>query len=227
MCVLHPRKAPTPGGGVARAVAAECVFKRLVGSFCLSVRLRMISRREADRGPNSPTKVLPHLRGELRTTVRYNVLGDTVQTDNVESKQIGHLCCRREFRERNVVDRLGEPVHYSQDGVATFGRRESRDEVHGNVRPGTARNVQGVKKAGWSSVLVLIAGADVTGGDEGLDVRVQARPPEATADELRSSGSTRMTGESVGVAPGEYLGAEMSWNKQGTRRIPTRTGFRL
>ena len=45
--------------------AAERRLQALVGSLRLPVGLEMVPRGEADRGPNSHTEGLPHLRREL------------------------------------------------------------------------------------------------------------------------------------------------------------------
>ena len=133
MRVFDPRQAATPRRRVLVAVAPQSIFQGLVGAFCLAVRLRMIPRGEADRGPNPLAKSLPHLGCELGTPVRNDVHWNPVETDNVTGEQITHLCSGRKLGQRNIVHRLGEAIHYGQDGVVTVGAGKSGYKIHGDV----------------------------------------------------------------------------------------------
>ena len=95
----------------------------------------MVARGEAGHGLDSLTKGLPHLRDELGTTVRHNVLGNSMQANDIEGEEVCSLCSRRKLGERNNVDCLREPVNHSQDGVIALGYRQPCNKVHTYVGP--------------------------------------------------------------------------------------------
>ena len=117
------------------AKTTKSILHGLIGAFCLTIGLWVITGRETDRGPNSFAKGLPHLGSELGATVGNNVLWDAMEPDDVDHQEIGRFGCGREFGEGNVVDCFGKTVDQGQDGVVALGLGETGNKVQGNMGP--------------------------------------------------------------------------------------------
>ena len=57
-----------------------------------------------------------------------------IPPDHLGDDKVRRLSRGQEFREGGEVNHLGETVDHGQDGVVALGRRETCDEVQGNMR---------------------------------------------------------------------------------------------
>ena len=92
-----------PGGRVAGGHASQHSLQCLVSPLHLPVGLGVVPRGQTGCGPNPATKGLPHLGCELGSTVRDNVLGDTVKPDHLGDEEVCSFSRGRESREGGEV----------------------------------------------------------------------------------------------------------------------------
>ena len=72
------------------------------------------------------------LGGELRASVSYDVIWQSVMFENIVEEQVCRpfrCYIRRRWAE---MSHFGESVYADEDGVLSFGFREFDDEVHGH-----------------------------------------------------------------------------------------------
>ena len=83
--------------------------------------------------PNALAEGSPDPGSELGSTVRDDVLRDTVQPDHVLDQQVRRLSRGKEFGQGDEVHHLREPVDQGQDGVVAPGGRKASDQIEGNI----------------------------------------------------------------------------------------------
>lgn len=69
------------------------------------------------------------------SSIRYNVLGETMDLKNVFNDSLGGLSGGREFRKGNKVGGLRKAIYNLENNVVTSGGREPGNEIKGNLCP--------------------------------------------------------------------------------------------
>ena len=103
------------------------------------------SHLNGDRDPQSFHEGLPDTGGELRTTVRHDVLRDPVVPEDVREESLRGLQDRREARQKNQMTGFGKPVHNDQDGGVPLQGAKVCDKVHREMGPGMLCNWERVE----------------------------------------------------------------------------------
>ena len=126
--------------------APEGLLQTLIGTLCLSIRLGVISRGEADGGTDALTESLPGLGGELRATVADDIHRETMKAVDVFHQQLPCLLGRRELRESHQVHSFGKTVYHREDNGVAHGGGKTGDEIQSDMRPRTTGDRKGVQE---------------------------------------------------------------------------------
>src|SRR6185436_17697837 len=85
---LSVRQALIPTSTILNSTSSQHILQHLVGSLCLPIYLRMIGGTEAQLRIQQIMELLPEPRSKLRPSVRYDLLGHTMQADNPRDVQL-------------------------------------------------------------------------------------------------------------------------------------------
>ena len=150
----------------------------------------------------------PEGRTEEFVTVGHDAARNTMEPDNVTTKDDGQLRGGDGDTTGREMDHFGELVGEDDDLIVTRGcGGKAGNEVHSDVVPNAIRNREGVKEALWFSRAVLDGLARVALADVTLDISGHVRPPEPAGEQLKSSGTTRMTGGGGVMGQGDAMEA--------------------
>src|SRR6185312_17454384 len=128
---------------VLNGTSSQHIRQHLVGSLCLPICLRVISRTEMQLRIQRIMELLPESRSELRSSVRYNLLGHTMQADNPRDVQLSKSSTGVSSVHWNEVSNLHQTIYYYPYGVVPFlSTRQSNNEVHGDFLPFPLWNLQ-------------------------------------------------------------------------------------
>ena len=109
---------------------AEIDFEFLIGSFGLSISLRVVGGGEFDVVFQETGKLLCKCRGKLGTTIRDKGVMETKTFEYVVKKGLGDPGCTNGFATRSKNYPLSKAmVDHDQDRIESRGRRKVGDEV--------------------------------------------------------------------------------------------------
>jgi hypothetical protein len=86
-------------------------------------------------------QLLPEMSNKLRSSVRDDGLGHTMQTQDASNIQFSVLLSLVVGVHRNEMSRLGKPIDDYLDGVKLEGReRSTHNKIHADIFPFPSRN---------------------------------------------------------------------------------------
>jgi hypothetical protein len=106
----------------------------LVGSFSLSIGLRVESGGEVELHACQEEQLTPEIVGEDRIVIRDDGVGNAMQPNHDVEECLRHSCHRIRMTERGEVCGLQEPVDDGEQDRLAVDTREPLDEVHANAR---------------------------------------------------------------------------------------------
>ena len=104
-------------------VGTKCLLHVSNSSFCLSVRLWMVSCRHLQVSAEQSEKRAPKSRSKLGITVGNDGSWHAVVLEHLSIEEFGNLRCCVLLLARNEVRPLGELVHDDEYGVVAVARR--------------------------------------------------------------------------------------------------------
>ncbi|KAM9559297.1 LOW QUALITY PROTEIN: telomere length regulation protein TEL2 homolog [Salvelinus alpinus] len=102
---------------------------------------------------------------------------------------------------RILLGYLAQDRERRSDGGVAIRRGKTRDEVHGDVRPGTVGDRQRLEETSRSLPGSLVLCSNCASGDECGHVRDHGRPPKALSHKGQGPTGARMAGQPGGVGP--------------------------
>src|SRR6185312_15235805 len=105
---------------VLNGTSSQHILQHLVGSLCLPICLRVISRTEMQLRIQRIMELLPEPRSKLRPSVRYDLIGHTMQADNPRYVQLCKSSTRVSSVHWNEVSNFRQTIHYYPNGVVRF-----------------------------------------------------------------------------------------------------------
>ena len=110
----------------------------------MAVRLRPERRAEAELDAGKCEELHPELAREDRVPIAHNRARETMEPYDLVEEDPGDGCSSVGVADRNEVGVFGEAVDDGEDDRFPANVREALDEVHGDVRPDRARDVEGL-----------------------------------------------------------------------------------
>lgn len=98
--ILDPWKMGAPGGQVSSHHTSQRILQGLVGPLCLSITLRVITRKETRHRP------------ELLASVRHNIPRKAMKMEDMLDQEIPCLCGSGEFGQRHEMGGLQKTIHH-------------------------------------------------------------------------------------------------------------------
>src|SRR6185312_12634500 len=153
---LSIRQALIPTSTILNSTSSQHIFQHLVGSLCLPICLKMIGGAETQLRIQRIMELLPESRSELRPSVRYDLLGHTMQADNLRDVQLCKSSTGVSSVHWNEVSNLCQTIHYYPYGVVPFlSTGQSNNEVHSDFLPFPLWNLQRLQQTCWPLMLSL------------------------------------------------------------------------
>lgn len=135
--IFDPGLVITPQRRILSCHTPQRCLEVLIGLLRLSVRLRMKTQKKAYCGTQGITKSFQNLVDELWSPIRYNVLKDSMNVENMREHEIH--CFLGETKE---VHRFKEIIYNGEYDRVASRRGKCSNEIKCNVRPGTSKSWQ-------------------------------------------------------------------------------------
>jgi hypothetical protein len=154
---------------------------------------------------------------KLGPSIRNDGLGHTMQTQDAGNIQFSVLLGPVVGVHRNEVCTLGEPIHDHPDGIKHVGReRQTHNEIHADVFPFSARNIQRLQQFGRSHMVDLDPLTRVTFCNISSGFTLNSSPPELHLQIMIHLCAAGVDGIFGSVSFIEYLLVQLVvlWNQQ-------------
>ncbi len=190
------REMSVPVGLIGSDVVTDVGANVSICIFRLSVRLWVIRGAEVEKGSQLAKEFSPKLGSETWVAVGNECFGDAMETEDV----ILEDCCKLNgavaHLGRNDVHVFRQTINEDTDGVVTLGGAgQTCHEVDGDGVPTESRNGERLKKAGRNERGGFVELAAMACTDVGGDVRIHARPPNMTSEDVHGGVFALMTRE--------------------------------
>jgi hypothetical protein len=161
---------------------SEILLENLVYSFRLTVRLRMEGCTEVEFYTKPRAECSPKLGGEDWSTVRYDILRDSVKAE-YESEHGGELFRAESFFfEGKEMCHLCQSAHDDHDAIKVAGRWKLDYGVDGYGFPRPSGYRQWLKESNWLMSRTLITLASLASSDISVYVCSHTRPIIVSSD---------------------------------------------